>query len=392
MAEPDDRLRYALPDEQHERIFQQDVLASRLPASTPVASPVAVILGGQPGAGKTALLAAARLELQAGGSTVTINGDTLRSFHPQYRALQEAVPLDAARYTDHDSGRWVEKLIAAAQERRINLVIESTMRLLEVFVRTAGHLHEAGYQVEARVLAISKRLSWQGVHQRYEAILSAGDAGRFSAQRTHDAGASGMLETLRQIERTKSADRVLVADRAGMVLYDNELVNGDWRDPPTGVDVVLSERLRSRNPAELQTIERGWNDVIDSMQLRQAPATEVARVRDLAAVDMQFFRARTPLVASSSQPSPSDPPSAAAAVQNTSGKDTLGTLMCALRPPAPSTPLPPDLTGPPLAERLRGLEERAARSKQGRTPPGEEGPEQEPALGKPKPRSGPEPG
>lgn len=216
----------------HDRIFQQKVLPTELPATTRVANPTAVILGGQPGAGKTDLLTAANLELQAKGSTVTINGDLLRPFHPQYGALQQDVPLDAARYTDHDSGRWVEKRITAAQERQVNLVIESTMRRPEVFARTAGHLHEAGYQVEARVLAVSERLSWQGVHQRYEAMLAAGDAGRFTARETHDAGASGLIDTLRQIERTKSADRVLVADRAGTVLYDNRLVNGEWRDPP----------------------------------------------------------------------------------------------------------------------------------------------------------------
>lgn len=95
MADPGDRLRCALTDEQHERIFQQEVLPSELPASTCVANPTAVVLGGQPGAGKTALLTAADLELQAKGSAVTINGKLLRPFHPKYRALQKAVPLDA---------------------------------------------------------------------------------------------------------------------------------------------------------------------------------------------------------------------------------------------------------------------------------------------------------
>jgi hypothetical protein len=94
MADPGDRLRYALTDEQHERIFQQEVLPSELSASTRVANPTAVGFGVQPGAGKTALLTAAELELRAKRPTVTLNGDLLRPFHPQYRALQEAVPLD----------------------------------------------------------------------------------------------------------------------------------------------------------------------------------------------------------------------------------------------------------------------------------------------------------
>ncbi len=118
MSGEDDRLRYALADDSHEHIFQRRVLPRLLPVSGSGGVPIAVILGGQPGAGKTRLLHDASNELRAIGATVVINGDNLRSFHPAYARLQQSDPLSAARYTDHDSGRWVEKLIAAAQERR----------------------------------------------------------------------------------------------------------------------------------------------------------------------------------------------------------------------------------------------------------------------------------
>ncbi len=75
MSGGDDRLRHALPEDRHEHIFQRRVLPSLLPVSGTGGVPIAVILGGQPGAGKTRLLNDASSELQAIGATVVINGD-----------------------------------------------------------------------------------------------------------------------------------------------------------------------------------------------------------------------------------------------------------------------------------------------------------------------------
>ncbi|MGK9086593.1 zeta toxin family protein [Brucella intermedia] len=104
---------YALSEAQHERIFRNIIVNDYFaPEAKASIRPTDIILGGQPGAGKTSLLKPAERDLNALGNTITINGDDLRVFHPQYRSLQEKDAENAARYTDLDSGRWVEKLIA----------------------------------------------------------------------------------------------------------------------------------------------------------------------------------------------------------------------------------------------------------------------------------------
>ena len=333
--------------------------------------PVAVILGGQPGAGKTRLLNDASTELQVRGATVIINGDDLRSFHPAYARLRRTDPLNAARYTDHDSGRWVEKLIAAAQERRVNLVIESTMRRPDVFVRTGGQLRSAGYEVEARAMAVPERLSWQGVHQRYEATLAAGGAARFSAREAHDAGATGMLDTLRRIEQDKLAGRVLIAGgrtngaRAGPVVYDNRVENGVWREPPRAAEVVQAERARPRTPEELRDVERAWTGVLESMRGRQAPADELARVQRQANEDLQFFQRPAAGIT---------PP-----VALSSGRGILGMVLdVSARHQHQSASS--DASHTPLAERLRFIEE----AKSASVP--------DPSPAKPEEAKGPAPG
>ncbi|MFX5839569.1 zeta toxin family protein, partial [Acinetobacter baumannii] len=79
-------------------------------------------------------------ELAQTGKPVAIVGDDLRAFHPRYAELSRKDPLNAAHYTDQDSGRWVEMLIAAAKEKRVNVVIEGTMRRPEKVAQTMQEL------------------------------------------------------------------------------------------------------------------------------------------------------------------------------------------------------------------------------------------------------------
>lgn len=67
-----------------------------------------------------------------------------------------------------DSGQWVEKAMAYAKEQRFNVIIEGTMRDHDVVAATMNEFRAAGYEIDARVLAVSFQLSGQGIYQRYE--------------------------------------------------------------------------------------------------------------------------------------------------------------------------------------------------------------------------------
>ena len=295
----DDRLLHALTDERHEAIFQTRIRPKFIDASANRSDhPVAIILGGQPGAGKSGLLHLATARLQSEGGVVVINGDDFRSYHPAYQRLQMTDPLNAARYTDHDSGRWVEKMIRAAMDERVNLVIESTMRRVEIFDYTSSALRDAVYRVEAHALAVPERLSWLGVHMRYEEMRRGGALPRFTAREAHDAGASGMLITLDAIERQSLADRVVVASREGVILYENTHLNGIWRQPLAAMAAVVQERDRPRRADERCAIDGDWQKVIDLMRARGAPASEIHHAAQQAQSDRRYFANRGGIIAS----------------------------------------------------------------------------------------------
>ena len=100
---------YRLSEPEHQRIYEYEIRPVLFRKPVPVHEPVAVILGGQPGAGKSASIVVAVNELAKHGGAVKILGDELRSYHPHYQNLLEKDDKTAAFYTDRDSGLWVEK-------------------------------------------------------------------------------------------------------------------------------------------------------------------------------------------------------------------------------------------------------------------------------------------
>ena len=79
----DEAERHRLSPEQHERIFQRRIVPQLTAHARAVELPRAIILGGQPGAGKSALQSVIEREFAAVGGVLAIIGDDLRAFHPK---------------------------------------------------------------------------------------------------------------------------------------------------------------------------------------------------------------------------------------------------------------------------------------------------------------------
>lgn len=264
---------YRLDDERHQTIFEQVIKPNLFADVTPSSQPIAIIFGGQPGAGKSAALDVAKRELDHKGGSVEIIGDDLRAYHPRYEELMMRDDKTAAFYTDRDTGRWIEKAIAEAKAQRVNVVIEGTMRDGNVVAATMNGLREAGYAIDARALAVNPRFSEQGILQRYENQKADRGIGRMTTPEAHKAGLEGMLGTLDCIETDKLADRITIYRRGAEVIYSNVLQDGQWINEPRARAVVEAERKRPMTMQERRTYAQGYDKLAEQMARPERQAT-----------------------------------------------------------------------------------------------------------------------
>ncbi len=279
-----DKNQYRLSEAENAAIFERDIKPELFAGAKPVQKPIAIIFGGQPGSGKSPAVDAAVQELEKGGGVVQIIGDELRAYHPKHRDLMAADDKTASIYTGADSGAWVEKSIAHAKQHRYNLVIEGTMRDADKVAETMQSLRAAGYEIEARALAVNPRLSWQGVLLRYEHQKASRGFGRMTAPEAHDAGLNGVPNTLERIEQDKLADRVKVYRRGAIELYANELNSSrEWMRPAQAKDIVKREHTRNLNSEERQEYLKSFEKLVAMVEAprRKASGHEIAAIKDL---------------------------------------------------------------------------------------------------------------
>ncbi|OYR17679.1 zeta toxin family protein [Brucella grignonensis] len=280
-----------LSETENERVFRTEILPDYLPDQIRAADcPTLIVLGGQPGSGKTALLIASQTELERTGGAIRIVGDDLRSYHPGFVAHQSIDPVTASRFTQGDAGIWTEKLLAAATSRRVHVVFETTMRTPDNVEKIMKVGRSAGYRVEARALAVSPRVSWQGCHYRFEELHQAGAAARIPPRAVHDGAVTGLAESLKRIERRKLADRVVIQSADGEAVYDNQLANGRWRSATIAAQVLDETRNRPLTREEVDRFAHIWTRLIQRMEDRRAPSILIDEVKSQSRDDLAWFQ------------------------------------------------------------------------------------------------------
>jgi hypothetical protein len=257
-----------LAPEAIERLYQQRIRPALLDPIGPARTPVALIVGGQPGAGKTLVIQRLRRELaRDSAEPLVISGDTLRAFHPGWAALARSDPY-AVDATRHATDRWSERLAAEGLARRTHLVFHAGMLRPQPVRALADTLQAHGYRIEVGIVAAPREASRLASLLRYERLLSLGAAPRFIPAAHHERAYDALAEAVARLDRAPVFARFAVLTADGRVLYEQRA--DAPRPEASAAQALAAYRDRLLPARELADHALRWHTLAARLQARAA--------------------------------------------------------------------------------------------------------------------------
>lgn len=262
-----------LSDAEHASVLREKVLGAR--SYTEVVGgqdrPTAIILSGQPGAGKGNLTAAAKAEFN--GNIAVVDPDTLRDAHPSVSVLRRNHPYTWADHTHPDASQWAKELRADAIAQRKHLVIDATMPKVELI----RELQAKGYQVEVRAVAAHRFESELGVDQRFGEGVEQAGYGRYVPQDLRKEVYDKLPDALDDVAKQTGVP-IRIHDREGRLHFDSRTAPG--ASPGRALETARSGRLTQDRLNDLHRstdAQRQWHRDLPERVPNERVAPDTAR-------------------------------------------------------------------------------------------------------------------
>ena len=262
--------------------------ARRLAADFPTGNtspgmPKCIFLGGQPGSGKS--VHSRRITAQAESRYVEIGLDLYRTWHPHYGDIERVIAdhwidrtetendtpgNDIADFTHLFAGQVTDAVIALAQQRRLDMILEWGLRTWEEPLRMMQDIYSMGYRISICFIAADRQTSLAACQFRADVMDAAGHIMRRVSNEFHELALSTLAESCRRLYdeaviANAWCDDFRIVDRAGNILWRC----GDTGHPAEVYAVCLNtpcvctanseaEAIRSAD-AELRGLQLGRN-------------------------------------------------------------------------------------------------------------------------------------
>ena len=238
---------------------------------SPTENPKVVLLGGQPGAGKSGLENMVNIKK----NYVSISGDDYREYHPRFKEINLEYGWEASKYTQQWAAEITEKLIKELRKEKYNLIIEGTLRTAELPLKEANAFKKAGYNVELNVVVVKPEKSRLGTLERYEAMLKQGKVPRMTPKEHHDLVVNNIGNNLEIIYNSKAFDNIKLFDRENNLLYN-------YKESPNvnPKDILNKEFNRVWKKEEIKKFKEKWENLIKVMENRKVPTKEISELKN----------------------------------------------------------------------------------------------------------------
>ncbi|WP_235686195.1 zeta toxin family protein [Glaesserella parasuis] len=159
--------------------------------------PIATLLGGQPGSGKSY---GSKLMLERlNNNVLVINGDEFRPYHQYFDEIYAKYGKDFSKYTGEFAGKMVEKIRDEAIKQRFNIVIEGTFRRAELPLKELINFERKGYKTGVIICTCSSKTSWHSTIERAEEQQAQGLNPRYVPKEHHDLVVSKLAENVSSV-------------------------------------------------------------------------------------------------------------------------------------------------------------------------------------------------
>lgn len=240
-----------LPVDVHQRVLRETIIPeSGLNHHTSQTTPKAILLAGQPGAGKGRLKDISRAEL--GGNVVVVDPDELRDAYPDVERLYERHPYTWAGHTHEDASHWAKELRAGAVEGRRNLILDTTLGNGDSAITLIKDLQAKGYEVEIRGVVAHRLESELGVDARFSNSLDNYGFGRYVPEDVRKHVYDALPGNLDKVQ-AETGIQIRLYGREGAQAYDS---HSDTRLPGTALEAEREARLK--DPRITHTLRDGW--------------------------------------------------------------------------------------------------------------------------------------
>ncbi|WP_426667070.1 zeta toxin family protein [Mucilaginibacter sp. McL0603] len=269
----------AVSPKQFERI-QKIIIDDLTTAKKPSESPVVIITGGQPGAGKTELERLARIEL--GGNIVSCNADNFRDYHPGAEEIKHRFETYYPELTAKYAQDWNNGLKVYCEANRLNYILETTFSSGLVMNKTIADLQQKGYRVEIKLIAVHPKISLLGTNVRFEEMKAKEKTGRMVIKEAHDDRYSKLVPTLITVQSASLYNKLQIYGRNATSHQKSDIdgIHLIATNPPDAVQ-VFQQVFDQPWPAKMmQYFEEKMQTVIRLKEARNAPAEEIAKFRE----------------------------------------------------------------------------------------------------------------
>lgn len=245
---------YKLNDEDHEYLYETIKRIWTLD-KFPVENPIAVIIGGQTGAGKSGIISYSQ-KMFEDGNVIIINSDEIKPFHPKSEEIAKKYPELYTKITDQESNTWTSQLFEDARNEGYNIIFEGTMKNTRVADEAIVELLKRNYTVIVRGLAVCDLESRLSIHERYEAQVATKGWGRLVVPEHHNQTYEGMPNTIQYIEKQGRYD-ILELFRRGETPDSPELIYATHNEETL---VKTKKAIEKKNFVSKTTKKYGYKD------------------------------------------------------------------------------------------------------------------------------------